>query len=428
MMRLAITGFVSTQAGSVASANALLLRGLLERGCEVVFFSKASFVDPRPAVGGHPGFRFVDVDNRLADRTRARLGRVPLLGAASRFADAATYNRLLVRRIREEHAAAPFHLCLWLGDFAHGGVPGLPTLSFVQGPPGTDARSLLARFPEVARLAGRAAALRWAALARLRLSRRGLPRFAASDRFIVGSTQSQKTMERLYGIPATALARLPYPIDLAMFRLPGEPCAPAPAASGDGLRVLWLGRIVPRKRLDLFLAGAERAIRAGVNLRLTVVGSVGFVPGYEKLLGGFPFPERLEWTSSLPREEVPALLHRHDVLAQPSDEENFGSSCAEAQACGLPVIVGATNGNADYLCARDIHLPDDRPESLAEAFAEMARRKRAGAEAWGSPLESRQCAQRHFALDTVADGLLKIVRETAGTIPPRPSTHTASRL
>ena len=43
---------------------------------------------------------------------------------------------------------------------------------------------------------------------------------------------------------------------------------------------LWLGRIVPRKRLDLFLAGSELAIRQGVDLRLTIVGGVGFIPGY----------------------------------------------------------------------------------------------------------------------------------------------------
>ncbi len=405
-MRLAITGFVSAQAGSVASANALLLRGLLERGCEIVFFSKASFVDPRPAVGEHPRFRFVDADNRLADRTRARLQRVPLLNTLSGMADAASYNRLLVRRIRETHAERPFDLCLWLGDFARDGIPGIPTISFAQGPPGTDARSLIHRFPEIARLAGTAAALKWAAMARLRLSRFGLPRLAASNRFIVGSRQSQRTLEEYYGIAPHLVACLPYPIDLEMFHLPPTPCPPAPSGA---LRCLWLGRIVPRKRLDLFLNGAAAAIRSGIDLRLTIVGGVGFVPGYEKLIAAFPFPERLEWKKSLPREEVPTLLHAHDVLAQPSDEENFGSSCAEAQACGLPVIVGATNGNADYLCSRDIHLADDRPETLAEAFGELSRRQREGA--WGSPTESRQCAERHFDLNTVTDHLLTALRD-----------------
>jgi len=414
-MRIAITGFVSERAGSIASANALLLRGLLARGCEVVFFSKPSFVDPRPAVGTHPAFGFEEVDNKLADRVRARLQGVPVLGFLTGRLDASTYNRLLVRRIRAAHAKRPFDLCLWLGDYARGGVPGIPTVSFAQGPPGTDARSLLARFPEVAALAGRAAAFRWAAMARLRLSRFGLPRFSASDRFIVGSGQSRRTLEDYYGIPATKVDILPYPIDLSLFRLPEPPNSSNPDGSHARalpLRCIWLGRIVPRKRLDLFLDGAAAAIRAGVDLRLTLVGGIGFVPGYERLIEAFPFPDRLAWTRSLPRERIPGLLHGHDVLVQPSDEEDFGSSCAEAQACGLPIIVGATNGNADYLCSRDIHLADDRPETLAAAFAEMARRKQNSA--WGDPRESRQCAERHFALDAGIDRLLEMLRLAAG--------------
>jgi glycosyltransferase involved in cell wall biosynthesis len=125
----------------------------------------------------------------------------------------------------------------------------------------------------------------------------------------------------------------------------------------------------------VFLGGAAEAIRNGLDVTLTVVGSIGLIPGYERLIADFPFPDRLTWIRAVPRREVPALLGGHDVLAQPSEEEDFGSSVAEAQACGLPVIVGATNGNADYLCPRDIHLADDRVETFAAALAEIAGRR-----------------------------------------------------
>ena len=39
-MKIACTGYVSEQTGSVAAANSLLLRALLDRGVEVDFFSK----------------------------------------------------------------------------------------------------------------------------------------------------------------------------------------------------------------------------------------------------------------------------------------------------------------------------------------------------------------------------------------------------
>ena len=393
-MRIAVTGYVSAQAGSVASANALLLQGLLARDCEIVFFSKSSFVDPRPAIGAHPAFSFVDVDNRLADRTRAKLSYIPGLGFIAGLIDSSTYNRLLVKRMREHHAQKPFDLILWLGEYARGRVDQVPSISFAQGPPGTDARSILKRFAEVSRLAGTQRAWRWRILAQLRLSRLGLPPLALSDHIIVGSNQSRKVLHDVYGIPDQKIHSLPYPIDLDLFRPAPEP--------HTGFRCLWLGRIIPRKRLDLFLDGSAEAIRRGLDLRLTIVGGIGFVPGYEKLIKAFPFPDRLTWVPSLPREKVPKLIHLQDVLAQPSDEENFGSSVAEAQACGLPVIVGHTNGNADYLCTRDIHLADDRPETFAAAL--LAQRKD------NDIRPSRQCAEQHFSLSLITNRLIELLK------------------
>lgn len=404
-MRIACTGFVAQEAGSVASANALLLRELLGRGCQIDFFSKARFVDPRPAVGSQAGFSFINVENHLPDRIRARLERIPGLGLPARLLDTQTYNELLVRRIAEAHAIRKYDLCIWLGAYATGAISGLPTVSFAQGPPGTDARSLIQRFDEVARLAGRATAERWRFLARLRLSRLGLPKFRFSDAILIGSSVSSRTLQTLYGIDPHKIHILPYPIDLNLF-------SPAPApGTRAGLHCLWLGRVVPRKRLDLFLDGAAEAIRRGADLQLTLLGEVGFVPGYEKLAVAFPFPDRLTWLPPAPRGTIPGLMHAQDLLCQPSDEENFGSSVAEAQACGLPVIVGSTNGNADFLSSRDIRLPDDRPESLAAAFLEMARRKTTGS--LGSPAVSRQCAETHFALPRVADALLAILSQVS---------------
>jgi glycosyltransferase involved in cell wall biosynthesis len=417
-MKLAVTGFVSEQAGSVASANALLIRELLRRGHEIHFFSKPSFVDPRPAVGLSPGFRFFDVTNVGADRVRQRLSRVPLVGFLAGQFDASSYNRLLVQRITANHARERYDVCFWMGDYARGRTPGLPAVCFVQGAPGTDARSVFRQSSEVKRLVGAVTALKWQILAQVRLSRWGLPPFENADHLIVGSSQSKRSLHSLFGIAENRISQLPYPIDLELFNLqvsepPGSDAhAQSSAADNKGdqqeLRACWLGRIVPRKRLDLFLDGAALAIRKGIELRLTIVGGVGFIQGYERMIEAFPFRDRLTWRKSVPRKEVPQLLHTQDLLVQPSDEEDFGSSVAEAQACGLPVIVGQTNGNADYLCSRDIHLKDDRAETLCDAYQEMSRRKAHGE--WGDPRTSRECAERYFSLENVATSLINILK------------------
>lgn len=416
-MKLACTGFVSATAGSVAAANALLLSRLLDRGFEIDFFSKPSFVDPRPIVGSKPGFRFVSVNNPVLNFTRERVQRVPLVGVAAGVADTFSYNRLLVRRISEENRHRGYDLCLWLGDYARGSVAGLPTVSYAQGPPGTDARSVLARYAEIRSLAGAKQALKWRVFARLRLSSLGRPPLDHTDQFIVGSRQSANTLVKLYSVDPRRISVLPYPIDLERFRplhppFQTEPALSSPTASAlssanGPLRVLWLGRIVPRKRLDIFLDGSALAIRDGVDLKLTLIGPSGFIPGYERMIGSFHYPDRLTYHQQVERTQVPALLNQHDVLAQPSEEENFGSSVAEAQACGLPVIVGYTNGNADYLSVRDIHLTDDRPETFAKALAEMAQRKLTGQ--LSEQKVSRHAAEQHFHIEHVTGALIQIL-------------------
>lgn len=394
-MKIACTGYVAEGAGSIASANALLLRALLERGHEVTFFSKASFVDPRPVAGAFPNFRFVDVDNRFFDRLRARVARVPGINTAARLLDSASYHRLLGREMGRVHRDTPFDLCLWLGDYARGRVGGLPNVSFVQGAPGSDARSVTRRFAEITRLAGARTAWKWRTLAAVRLTPVALPPFRFSDHFIVGSSVSRQALHEYFGVPLEKIHALPYPIDLGLFT--AAPLPPGP------LRALWLGRIIPRKRLDLFLDGGAEAIRRGLDLRLTIAGGVGFIPGYEKLIAAFPFPDRLTWHHSVPRAQVPALIRGHHVLVQPSEEEDFGSSMAEAQACGRPVLAGATNGTADYAAPADLRLADDRPATLADALAAVA----------GDPETSRRHAEETFAVARVADKLIDILHRTA---------------
>ena len=102
-MRIACTGYLSEQTGSIAGANALLLRSLLERGMEVDFFSKPSFVDPRPVAAGLPGLRFIPCVNYFSDALRNNVLGVPLVNFLAGRNNAACYNRLLVQQIRKEH-------------------------------------------------------------------------------------------------------------------------------------------------------------------------------------------------------------------------------------------------------------------------------------------------------------------------------------
>lgn len=397
------TGFVSQFAGSVASANAVLVSKLVERDIQMSFFTKPSFVDPRPLFQGTSNvnqFELIDCTNRWGDGARRFMAPSGngLWGRLWGSFDSATYNHGLVRKMRAKNGG---DLDFWLGDWARGRGKR-PVVSFVQGPPGTDARSVGRRRELIERLAGKLAWLKLAAFAKWRLSL-GLPKFKHSDHIIVGSEWSRRHLIDQYDLPATRVHALPYPIDLQMFRPSREH-----RLTNEPLRLFWLGRFVPRKRLDLFLDGLALAIRGGCDVEAWVIGQSGFVPGYERLLEEFPFPDRLKRWASVPRDDVPEILSKVDVMVQPSDEENFGSSVAEALACGVPAIVGATNGTGDYICDRSIRLVDDKPETMAAAIVAMADAKKRGVLVDRKP--SRMIAEKYFDPEIVTDRLEEILR------------------
>lgn len=406
-LRIAATGFVSDQAGSVASANAVFLRELLRQGHRIDFFCKPSFVDPRPAIAGSPGSQnlsLIDCTNPWGDGLRRKLSgcRIGILARIGNQVDVMTYYRALGAALRSSHEP---EIELWLGDWArrHG---ERPVVSFVQGPPGTDARSVLRHRELIERLAGRSTYRKLAVYARWRLGA-GLPDFRKSDHIILGSQWSVGHMAERYRIDRERLHAIPYPIDLEAFRPSQTPRPPH-----QRLRILWLGRFVPRKRLDLFLEGLAVAIRQGIDVEAWVIGKSGFVPNYERLIKEFAFQDRLAYREELPRLEVPSLMSDVDVLVQPSDEENFGSSVAEALACGVPAIVGATNGTGDYLCERSMRLPDDDPNSLATAISEFSQRKIQGSLIDRMP--TRLVAERLFSPEALTRKLWDCLQLAVG--------------
>ncbi|MEM7316405.1 MAG: glycosyltransferase family 4 protein, partial [Planctomycetota bacterium] len=234
----------------------------------------------------------------------------------------------------------------------------------------------------------------------------GLPDYSNSDRIIVGSQWSRSDLIDNYSQSPDRVFALPYPIDLQRFR----PTSAARSKNGR-LRILWLGRFIPRKRLDLFLAGLAEAIRAGCDVEALVIGSSAFVPNYERLIDEFPYSSRIRHRTSIARSEVPKVLADVDVLAQPSDDENFGSSVAEALACGIPVVVGKTNGTRDYICDRSIALPDDSPSSMAQAIASMIELKSSGELRDHAP--SRDAAEHHFEPSSVLEQLIAILNDAS---------------
>lgn len=110
---------------------------------------------------------------------------------------------------------------------------------------------------------------------------------------------------------------------------------PAAPKSGAGQRILFVGNLLPVKRLDLIL----RALAVLPTAELTVVGGGYAEKDYRRQAEKLGVQSRVRWMG-ICRDSL-ALAERYraaDVAVVPSERESFSLSALEALASGLPVI------------------------------------------------------------------------------------------
>jgi glycosyltransferase involved in cell wall biosynthesis len=226
---------------------------------------------------------------------------------------------------------------------------------------------------------------------------------AQKSDLIIGGSQWSMSGWRQFGVPSAKLAALPFPLGPEAMRPP----AIVHARSGP-LLFLHLGRIVPRKRLDLTVRGFAEFRRSFPDARLLVIGRQDYGRDLEIMQTDLTLSAGVEYRDAVPREEVTGLLAAADCVVQTSENENFGAAVAEALAAGRPVLVGPTNGTKDYVPASSFVFTEYTPTAVATGMMEMARRIQA--DRVGLSADARAAAERHFDLVRVTDRFLELVQ------------------
>jgi glycosyltransferase involved in cell wall biosynthesis len=404
-LRLAVYGYVEKTAGSLAGANFLLLDHLLRQGHAIDLYAIHDFVDPKD-FHRYPNYRYFSFADRAVDAVWSVVDRLPrgrnnrLLAIPVGAATASRYYRAIERAIRQRHRRRPYDALLTLGLLSPFRLTGLPRVSWTQGTPNGELDAIRRLRGQFARRGDR---LLYGALVpwyrwKERSARRLLP---YSDLVITGSAWANGSWHELGARPDQTRA-LPYPIDLDLFRPAAGPVSPR------SVTFLHLGRIVPRKRLDLLLEAFRRLRRADPDVRLVVIGGFDYASGAQALVQELERTVNVEYRPGIPRAEVVGVYHAADVVVQPSENENFGSAVAEGLACGLPVVVGPTNGTKDYISPSSFVFPAYEPDAVCEALLNAAaavRARRAELTA-----DARAAAEQHFAVGHVAERLVGVIR------------------
>lgn len=404
-MKLAVLGILADRVGSGAGAFPVLLRALLERGVDVDVFGMRGFNDPR-SLEGIRGYRFFDVHVPFFERLHRTASKVPSpypVAAVAQVAHVA-YQREAVRRIEAEDGATKYSLVLCT-DAQALSPSRLPLACWPQSPPQTEAAALRNRAVASAAVQAHGVA-RYAAVQAFYVYRQLVARAALgwSDLYLCGSRWAHDEWAR-FGAAPEQLRVIAYPIDLAKYA-----AVPAAGASGESTTFLWLGRAVARKRLDLFLQGFVRLHERVPAVRAVLVGNLRDDPAAQRWLGAYQRHPAISVEPPCRHDQVPQLFGRVDVLVQPSQNENFGFSVAEALAAGRAVVLGPTNGTADYVGAAGFVFRGYDPDSVALAMGEA--RTAVLRDGAGVSAAARAAALHHFALGSVVDRFLSCAADT----------------
>jgi len=247
--------------------------------------------------------------------------------------------------------------------------------------------------------------------------------------WIVGSSSLITTItpyhrDRLLrtGLPSERVELVPCPVKVP--EVVAEPPEP-----GSPLRLLAVGRLVPKKGHDLLLAACGQLSREGTPIELTIVGD-----GAEglhlrnlagKLVQQIPGVLTIEMPGPLPVERIEELLERGRFHASAlacreaadGDRDGVPVTLLEAQARGVPVVTTALPGFEHELSEEGgaTLVPtwsgkprlEPNPAQLARALAELyrdpvAREERARA--------ARRAAERRETPGAIGRRLLTMLR------------------
>jgi colanic acid/amylovoran biosynthesis glycosyltransferase len=148
-------------------------------------------------------------------------------------------------------------------------------------------------------------------------------------------------------------------------------------------RLLFVGRLVPYKGLNVLLRALAEVVRRVENARLYVVGDGPTREANEHLTRRLGIADRVVFRGAQPRSGVLRALRDSDVLVAPStttpagQAEGLGNVVKEALAVGLPVAASDSGGLPEVTppAYRRELVPEDDHLALADRLVGLWRRR-----------------------------------------------------
>ncbi|MBN1846262.1 MAG: glycosyltransferase family 4 protein [Sedimentisphaerales bacterium] len=168
-------------------------------------------------------------------------------------------------------------------------------------------------------------------------------------------------------LPDCRIGVIPNGIDTEFFRLDQRNELAGRNGPAGRLRLLSVGRLIRRKRIDVLIEMVALARRQGIELELTLAGQGNLWDSLRELAARRQVADRVHFPGRLPPEQMPELYRRHDLFVMASMHEGMSNAMLEALASGLPIVSSPCEGTDELIGANGVVVADATPENLLAA-------------------------------------------------------------
>jgi phosphatidylinositol alpha-1,6-mannosyltransferase len=150
---------------------------------------------------------------------------------------------------------------------------------------------------------------------------------------------------------------------------------------GERRVVLTVGRLQKRKGHDMMIRALPALRRAVPDILYAILGDGEERDALEEMVDEEGVRQSVQFLGERDDETLLRCYQQCDLFALPNrqvgaDIEGFGMVLLEAQACGRPVLAGASGGTAETMRVPQTGriVPCDGPQELARVLTELLRR------------------------------------------------------
>ena len=182
----------------------------------------------------------------------------------------------------------------------------------------------------------------------------------SADKIICYTDTEKRQLENL-GITPSKITVIHNGININRF-------VPKEKENSDDVSILWIGRLVPGKKVEYLIDAIKLLVHKITNLKLVMIGEGPSKEKIKRKISDLGLDEYIIFKDFILNSELQGVYQNSDVFVLPSINEGIPRTILEAMSCGLPVVCTKLPQLTDLIKGSGLLVPVRDSQALAEAI------------------------------------------------------------